>query len=1451
MGSNGEVRTPSEANDSAPHLGRRIGDFVLREPIGTGGFGDVYRARQLVLEREAVVKVQRNVGDANRFLREAQLASKLDHPYAAHIYAFGVEPDGLCWLAMELVRGTTLGDMIAHGGPLQGERFLQLMTRVCEVVDAAHGLGIVHRDLKPQNIMVVARGGQLFPKLVDFGLARLRSGRAGAEREWEAASGPTVPLPVIDAFDKTGAIAEGVTCMGPGQDSLIGTPGYMAPEQWLDPEGVDPRTDVYALTLIAYETMTGRKPFLASTALEYFEAHRSETPPPLGEDFPAALDEVILRGLAKDPADRYASAAELGEALSEAIAPRDQEQELPPLPVAVLGATISRAPQPIAEAVARLEAANDAPSLNEATRRSIDLIAHYLGVLALASEYRMRGPKMRLSSGARERLESMLRGNMSASGWLGLARELCAPLADVSEAAPIPELAQLVGGEPALVHEAWQACHQALLLGDLAVALEQLASLLEVLQPLFDYGLAVRVGERLERWTSLRRESRPSIPCRSDELGADEAGLVTALGTVVLPLWPFVHILRPTPEREPEVFLFEGLTRRGARFVAGARGFQRFDELPAPLLHALRSIDVGRESEDEAGEEAPYLGLHAFTNQDADRYYGREREVEIFVNRLRLHPMLAVVGPSGAGKSSFVHAGVLPRLPKRTVALSVRPGAHPLEGLGELVARVGDKVPLKPEALRSTPSLLADRLLAAATEHDLTCLLVIDQFEELLTLTADPADREAYAQALCDIAHRDDPRLRVILTLRDDFLMRARELPGLEERFNTSLHLLGAPALSDLERILVEPLRHLGYRFEDDDLVSDMVAAVAHQPGALALLSFTARRLWERRDRQARLLTRAAYVELGGVGGALAHHADDIVEKLPPVRRQLVRELFRHLVTPEGTRAIRTRAELRELVGPEVEPVLEELIRGRLLLGGDDGSGDDRIEVIHEALIARWPRLEAWRQEDAEGARMREQLRIAAKQWDRNDRIRELLWGKELVGEFNRLGKLPSMRMTKVEQEFLRLSRSEVLRWRRRVQAALLLLFAILAGATALLYRANNEAQDSARNARKSATELQLVLAQSHAERGRQELIADHRLRAATYLSAAFSSGLDTPAVRFLLGRALSSLDGQGAVWKSDQEIHHIRFSKDGKTLLSAGLEGAVLLWDVATGKPFVHLPPHDGAIRRVARSDRYWATGGADGRVWISTIAGQTQAGFRHKDVITDLSFAPDGNSIASASADGELRLSGTSTGEELARASSHVAAMAFAPSGKTLLVASFEGDLRELDARTLKLRRSYPLQSPVTRLLFLDETTAVTGHDDGIARVWNLASGTVVAVLRGHDAPVTDLAFHGDPHRLATSSADGTVRLWSSKTWEQVAVLRGHQGKVSRIGLFSRRQASCDVWLGRNRAPLGLPDGSFEGPLRRTGGLCLRHRLCSGRRDACELELRSKHSHMAHGSS
>ena len=276
----------------------------------------------------------------------------------------------------------------------------------------------------------------------------------------------------------------------------------------------------------------------------------------------------------------------------------------------------------------------------------------------------------------------------------------------------------------------------------------------------------------------------------------------------------------------------------------------------ALALEALldRPLPGGGPVSDEE-ERGPYPGLRAFTEADAGRFFGREAEVRRVWDRLRDERLLAVIGPSGAGKTSFVRAGIAAAQPTGWAVLVCTPGTAPLQQLGQCLAPhlAGD-----PEALRllvrfdDPESALA--LLARWRRGYVATVVIVDQFEELFTLNP-PECQARFAALLGRLAAEAD--VRVVLSMRDDFLMRCHEHEGLRPVFE-GLVPLAAPSGDALRRALVEPARAEGYRFEEG-LADEMLAAVEGERGALPLLAFSVARLWAERDRGKRILSRAAH----------------------------------------------------------------------------------------------------------------------------------------------------------------------------------------------------------------------------------------------------------------------------------------------------------------------------------------------------------------------------------------------------------------------------------------------------------------------------------------------------------------------------------------------------------------------------------------------------------------
>ncbi len=338
---------------------------------------------------------------------------------------------------------------------------------------------------------------------------------------------------------------------------------------------------------------------------------------------------------------------------------------------------------------------------------------------------------------------------------------------------------------------------------------------------------------------------------------------------------------------------------------AVARDRERRQNSAHTLIRELEDVTLRVEG---AEDLHPYPGLASFTEDDAEYFFGREAEVEQMWRKLEGSPrMLAIAGPSGAGKTSFLQAGLVPHAQPGWGIVRCTPGTAPLNALAGALAggTAGD-----PDAVRRLlrfhePDIAVEIVGNWRSGHQ-RAMLIVDQFEELFTLNP-PEVQKQVAELLNRLVLDSD--IFVLLSLRDDFLFQCHRFEGLRPGL-TELTMLGPPEGGALRRALVQPATKCGYRFEDDALVEEILAEVEGERGALPLVAFALARLWEKRDRETGLLTRQAYHDIGGVGGALARHAEATVDRIGVERIPIVRELFRNLVTAEGTRAVREWEEL-------------------------------------------------------------------------------------------------------------------------------------------------------------------------------------------------------------------------------------------------------------------------------------------------------------------------------------------------------------------------------------------------------------------------------------------------------------------------------------------------------------------------------------------------------------
>ncbi|MBA3452580.1 MAG: protein kinase [Deltaproteobacteria bacterium] len=454
------------------------------------------------------------------------------------------------------------------------------------------------------------------------------------------------------------------------------------------------------------------------------------------------------------------------------------------------------------------------------------------------------------------------------------------------------------------------------------------------------------------------------------------------------------------------------------------------------LARRLEDLLPGRHGRQLAEGESPYPGLTAFQEQDADRFFGRSRDVARMVARVRELPLTGIVGPSGVGKSSFIRAGVGPALKASGEiwdVVTLRPGRHPIAALATVVAKLTTRTgptatgalgehDVMMHRLRTEPGYLGATLRTRAAATDSHTLLFVDQFEELYTLVPSVEERRAFTAALAAVADDTSAPLRVVVSMRSDFLDRVGEDARFMEELSRGLVFLSAPDRDGLREALEAPVEMVGYRFESSAMVGDMLEALANTPGALPLLQFAAAKLWDARDRDRRLLTMTSYQAIGGISGALATHADDVVRNMSSPMQKLTQRVFRQLVTPERTRAIVEIADIYQLskTPEEITRVIDLLVQARLLMvqNRSDGSGAS-VEIVHESLIDRWPTLRRWLDEDQEDAAFVAQLSAAAKQWETKGRSSGLLWRGEAMEEARRWYTARPRTLAQREQAFL------------------------------------------------------------------------------------------------------------------------------------------------------------------------------------------------------------------------------------------------------------------------------------------------------------------------------------------------------------------------------------------------------------------------------------------------
>jgi WD40 repeat protein len=843
----------------------------------------------------------------------------------------------------------------------------------------------------------------------------------------------------------------------------------------------------------------------------------------------------------------------------------------------------------------------------------------------------------------------------------------------------------------------------------------------------------------------------------------------------------------------------------------------------------------------------PYRGLLPYEQAHEAVFHGRGRLAATLAGTLAQAGLVMVTGASGAGKTSLLQAGLVPALARGVqvpgssswLRIGMTPGARPLTELSDRLAQLDDRDPaVIRKSLADAPSdahlLITESVQAAGAAR---LVLVVDQFEEIFAATGEDGAREraAFIDAVCAAATRPagprgEPPALVVIAVRGDYWDRCAAYSGLVRAMQHDQVVVGPMTDAELRQVITGPAEASGLTVEPDlveAILADRRSAAGGDrggPGTLPLLSQALMLTWERRD--GARLTRRGYEDAGnqaGIARAIEVTAETAYRGMTEDQQAIAREVFRRMTaTGPDRRPVRRAATSRELHSgrpksewPEVDAVLEAFARGRLLV-----LDTDRAEIAHDVLLQAWPRLRGWLAEDETSMILYGQLAEDTARWRSSGGDRALLYrGVQLTATLQAArvwdadpSRYPAPSTS--EADFLRASGRALARgrWRRRALAGLLavLVIAALAGAGIAVKNARTSAaQQSTTNA------SQRLAAQSTA------LDAADPVTAALLAGAAWRLA-PTAQARYSLLQLLAQ-PVRGVLTASSGVVTALAYGPDGTTLAAGYSGGAIRLWNLASHRPISATnwgatplaltfigggkdlevadaaavgiwnlsdqtriaarpfasPAHTNAVA-FSPDGQTVATGGADGNVRLWDAATQQEIGppmSSDAKPVAAVAFSPDGTLVAAGSADGNVQLWDTATQQEagtaLVAGGAEVSALAFSPDGKLLATSGQDGAVRLWDvAAASQVGTTMATGDAVSALAFgTGGTTLASAESDGATELWNVTTQTQTgaALTVQGSAGVTALAFSPAADALATGNGNGSIQLWNPAGFHQ----------------------------------------------------------------------------------
>ncbi|MBN1220808.1 MAG: PD40 domain-containing protein [Anaerolineae bacterium] len=795
----------------------------------------------------------------------------------------------------------------------------------------------------------------------------------------------------------------------------------------------------------------------------------------------------------------------------------------------------------------------------------------------------------------------------------------------------------------------------------------------------------------------------------------------------------------------------------------------------------------------------PYRGLRKFTEEDAKFFFGRNAAIQSVLGMVQYlvdtetsvqtPDLIAVLGPSGSGKSSLVRAGLIPVLWDNGVEGSFQwpikvmlPGEHPLDALaltfagevGRDLASIRDTLAGGEKALHD---LMVESLTVTNKPDEAIFVLVIDQFEELFSLCEDEAERRAFIEQILYAAQTRRNRCMVLLTMRSDFYSKVAAYKPLAEAVTRQQMLVSPLTEKELREAILLPAETVGLELEKE-LVERLLADTADAPGVLPLLQHALLELFHRRD--GNLLTLAAYNEIGGVQGALAHRADSVVNELTPDQQQTVRRIFLRLIQPgEGTIDTRRRAALTEVLTTDsetesVEGLVQTLANANLLTTSFNPEANETVlDVSHEALIQKWPLLRHWLDEDREGLRIRQQLSQATRDWQEREHDEDSLYRGARLLEAEEWVETHPDEINPLEQSFIAASvaarEQAALERRKRTQrfiAGLIVGLVLVAIAAVFGFVGQDRASKSEATALSESTNT-----------------AEERDRANLQSTRAFENEQRAENEKATALAAVNAEVTAVAVAEARQaEAEAARADAEQQARLSQARELAIQSQQALSNNHQQRaLLLAIEAFNTTQKTDPYQTAPIQALRDVLPEVSGLPLVG--HNGTVSSIAFSPDNQWLATASTGDEtVRLwSVTNPEAEPYLLENHrggVGSLTFSPDNQWLAVFSrsdgaiwlwslgnFQTEPRVLQSQVDFFRSNVLTFSPDGRwLAHVGSLETTAGTYEKIIQLWPITNqDEEPQLLQGHEGGVKAVTFSSNGEWLAVASDSGVVRLWS----------------------------------------------------------------------------------------